>query len=176
MPGPLDNPRHEKFAQAVAGGETGAEAYRAIWGTMGKSAEQSASRLRKEVKVASRIDEICQGYREHVATLEVEASLKSETERATIVATKDEILKMMTETLRAKPSDASLDNPLCDLKMSKAGPYPAFIDKVRAAERICEIMGYNAAQKVEVKDTTPRESLSELRARVQALKFQHSRD
>lgn len=35
---------------------------------------------------------------------------------------------------------------------------------------------YGDRLEVEVNDTTPRESLSELRARVQALKFQHSRD
>lgn len=126
--------------------------------------------------MASRIEEIRQGYRLHVEELETKAREEGQAQEQTLIATKDEILQVMTKTLRAKPSEATLENPLCDVRMSKAGPYPAFIDKVRAAERICEILGFNAAQKVEVKDVTPREPLDEIRARVQAAKAKHARN
>lgn len=55
----LDNPRHEAFAQAVASGMSGSEAYRRTYGTKAKNADCLASRL--SVKVKDRVAEIQKG-------------------------------------------------------------------------------------------------------------------
>jgi phage terminase small subunit len=59
MPGPLENARHERFAQELAKGESASAAYRnAGYSAVGNSAEVSASRLFKNAKVAARIAEL----------------------------------------------------------------------------------------------------------------------
>ena len=56
----LSNPRHERFAQLVATGQSAAEAYRAVYGAKGKAAENSGSRLLGNVGVSARIAELQQ--------------------------------------------------------------------------------------------------------------------
>ena len=53
----LRNPRHERFAQAVAGGIRPAEAYVAV-GYSSNGAPQSAGKLLNKAEVRGRIDEI----------------------------------------------------------------------------------------------------------------------
>lgn len=141
---PLSNPKHERFCQLVAAGANAAEAYKEALQTQAKSARVNASQLLTKEAISLRVEGLRAEYAAHVAQKEAEAAAKAEEFKQSIFATKDEILRMMTDTLRAKPSDAALDNPLCDLRMSKAGPYPAFIDKTAAAERICKMMGWDA--------------------------------
>lgn len=54
----LENQRHEKLAQPIASGETGAAAYRQTYDARGTSAETGASRLLRNEQVAARISEI----------------------------------------------------------------------------------------------------------------------
>lgn len=55
----LENPRHEKFAQGLAQGMSAGEAYRqAGYDAKGNAAEAAASRLLKNVKVHSRVEEL----------------------------------------------------------------------------------------------------------------------
>lgn len=55
----LNNARHERFAQAIASGKNGSEAYTlAGYDARGNSAEAAASRLLRDVKVARRIAEL----------------------------------------------------------------------------------------------------------------------
>jgi hypothetical protein len=57
----LENSRHEKFAQGLAQGMSAAEAYRqAGYEVKGNVAEAAASRLLRDVKVASRVEELKQ--------------------------------------------------------------------------------------------------------------------
>lgn len=153
----LANPRHEAFAQAVASGASSVEGYKNAFGCTQDSAESNSSRLRENEVVAARIGELLRRQAE-----------KCEMKR-------EELVSILVKTLRAKPSDASLDNPLCDLKMSKAGPYPAFTDKSKAAERLCNMLGWDAPSKVEINDTTPREPLEILRERVRKARQLHAR-
>jgi hypothetical protein len=53
----LSKPKHERFAQLVARGETARRAYVAAYGSA-KGAEQSASRLLRNAKVSARIGEL----------------------------------------------------------------------------------------------------------------------
>ena len=55
----LKNPRHERFAQELARGLSGKEAYLAAgYETGGNAAEAAASRLLRNVKVRERVDEL----------------------------------------------------------------------------------------------------------------------
>ncbi len=57
----LENSRHEKFAQGLAQGMSAAEAYKAAgYEAKGNVAEAAASRLLRDVKVASRVEELKQ--------------------------------------------------------------------------------------------------------------------
>jgi phage terminase small subunit len=56
---PLDNARHEKFAQGLAQGKSASEAYRqAGYEAKGTNSESLASRLSRNIKVASRVAEL----------------------------------------------------------------------------------------------------------------------
>ena len=54
---PLRNPRHEQFAQLVAGGKSATESY-ILAGFSEKGAAQSANRLREKADVGARIAEL----------------------------------------------------------------------------------------------------------------------
>lgn len=59
MAGPLDNVRHEKFAQAVARGLTGGDAYRKVYGQKIKSPRSQASDLMSDFpNIPERIKEL----------------------------------------------------------------------------------------------------------------------
>lgn len=128
---PLENAKHEQFAQAMANGAPKGETYSSIFGTKGATSSVNANRMLKNAKILARI-----------ANLKAQSAEKCE-------ITRDELLGIMVQTLRAKPHEASMNNPLCELKMSKEGPYPIFIDKSKAAERICKMLGWDAAEKIE---------------------------
>jgi len=55
--------------------------------------------------------------------------------------TRAELLQILVDTLRAPPNAAHLDNPLCELRMGKDGPYAVFMDKAKVHERICKMLG-----------------------------------
>jgi len=54
----LVNQRHERFAQIIGSGESGAAAYQTCYGTHGASAEAAASRLLRNGKVRERVTEL----------------------------------------------------------------------------------------------------------------------
>ena len=54
----LSNARHERFAQEVAKGKTAGQAYRHAYGIDTPSADVGACRLLKNVKIATRVQEI----------------------------------------------------------------------------------------------------------------------
>ena len=82
--GPLTNARHERFAQAIAMGQTQAEAYVEAGY---KPSEPNASTLRSNQKVAARIAEILDR-----SSMRVEISVASLTERYLRLADKAEKL------------------------------------------------------------------------------------
>jgi hypothetical protein len=55
---PLENPRHERFAQLRAGGKTGSDSYRAIAGKNARYADVRADQLMKMPGVRERIEEL----------------------------------------------------------------------------------------------------------------------
>lgn len=76
------------------------------------------------------------------------AEIRAENERKSEVG-REEALKFCADVIRAKPSDAGPDNPLCELKMSKAGPYYAFPDKLGALARLASLCGWDKGTQAE---------------------------
>ena len=127
----LANPRHELFAQAVASGKSASEAYRQS-GATGKNADVQAAKLMVN-------NSIC----ERVAELKEAQSKKCE-------MTRDQLRQFFVDVIRAKPEDASFNNPLCEIAMTKAGPAAVFPSKLGAAVQLAKLTGWNEVEKVSV--------------------------
>jgi hypothetical protein len=108
---PLENPRHERFAQLRASGKTGTEAYRTIKGKGAKNADVQADHLMNKP-----------GVRERVEELKVENAAKCSLSREAYV-------RSLTETYEAKPSEASMDNPRCDVVVVRGQKQAVFPPK-----------------------------------------------
>lgn len=144
----LKNPRHEKFAQAVATESSAAEAYREIWGCSPESAETAGPRLAREIQVLSRISE-----------LRKEASDASSLTRAGMVQWLERIIK-------AKPSEASDDSDICETVMTKMGPFTQLCPKMGAAEKLIKMAGWNSPEEVKHSGNIGLEVLSDAVAQV----------
>jgi terminase small subunit-like protein len=127
----LANPRHELFAQAVASGKSASEAYRQS-GATGKNADVHAARLM-----------VNDGISKRVAELKEAQSKKCE-------MTRDQLREFLVSVILAKPEDASFNNPLCEIAMTKEGPAPVFPNKLSAAAQLAELTGWNSVEKVSV--------------------------
>ncbi len=56
----------------------------------------------------------------------------------------------LVEIWQSKPSDASMDNPLCEVKWTKDGPVAVFPSKIKVMERLARMRGWDAPVKNEV--------------------------
>jgi hypothetical protein len=52
--------------------------------------------------------------------------------------------------IRAKPEEASFNNPLCEVAMAKAGLTVVFPSKLAAAAQLAKLTGWNEVEKVSV--------------------------
>ena len=125
--------RQRRFAEFVVVGMAGGRAYEQAGYSVKcpQDADSLASKMSRNVKVA-----------EYIAELR-----ESAVEAAGM--TRDEAVSKLIGIVNAKPSDASMDNPLCDLRMGKAGPYAAFPDKLRCFERLAKMLGWDGPEKFE---------------------------
>ena len=55
----------------------------------------------------------------------------------------------LLKAIKQKPSEVGPDSPVCEIRMSKTGPYYATIDKMGAFKQLAAMCGWNAAIKVE---------------------------
>ena len=108
----LENPRHERFAQLRASGKTGSDSYRAIAGKDARYADVRADQLMK-----------MPGVRERIEELKTEASAKCSLSR-------EAYIKSLVEMYEAKPSEASMDNPRCDVVVVRGQKQAVFPPKV----------------------------------------------
>ena len=129
--GLLANPRHELFCQAIASGRPAMEAYK-LAGYKKSSAKANATRLMENDGISSRI-----------AELTAQQSAKSEFSR-------DQFRQFLINVIQAKPEQASMQNPLCEIAMTKKGPAPVFPDKLGAAAQMAKLIGWNSVEKVSV--------------------------
>lgn len=121
----LPNAKHELFAQALAKGATADAAYvKAGY----KAHRGNAATLRANQSIQDRVVE-----------------LKGQAAKAVVFGLQDAI-KFCVDVVQAKPEDASASNPLCEVKMSKAGPYYAFPDKNNALDKLAKMLGFYAPE------------------------------
>lgn len=132
---PIDNPKHERFAQELAKGKSQAEAY----GDAGyKPSEPHASRLASNGKVQARVTELLER-----AAVRTEITVASITERLLAIATKGETSNdaPLLSVARASLMDAAKLNGLVVDKSELAGkdgaPLPGItVEFVSAAKRV----------------------------------------
>jgi hypothetical protein len=127
----LANPRHELFCQAIASGRAAIEAYK-LAGYKESSAKANATRLMENDGICSRI-----------AELRAQQSAKAELSR-------DQFRQFLINIIQAKPEQASMQNPLREIAMTKKGPAPVFPDKLGAAAQLAKLTGWNSAEKMSV--------------------------
>ena len=97
----LKNVRHEKFAQCVASGLSGAEAYRQAAEYSGKQADGNVAYWMKRPGVRERIEE-----------MKAESSARCSLSR-------EAYIRSLVEMYQAQPGDASMDNPRCDVLITR---------------------------------------------------------
>ena len=94
------------------------------------SAKANATRLMENDGISSRI-----------AELRAQQSAKAELSR-------DQFRQFLVDIIQAKPEQASMQNPLCEIAMTKKGPAPVFPDKLGAAAQLAKLTGWNSVEKV----------------------------
>jgi hypothetical protein len=105
------------------------EAYK-LAGYKKSSAKANATRLMENDGISSRI-----------AELRAQQSVKSEFSR-------DQLRQFLIHVITAKPEQSSMQNPLCEIAMTKEGPAPVFPDKLGAAAQLAKLTGWNSVEKV----------------------------
>jgi hypothetical protein len=131
--GPLDNPRHEAFAQAVASGMQGAQAYRKVYGDHLKNPRSQASDLLKDnPDISERVKEIQDtGAKGAVMTLQQE-------------------MEYLTKAILTPIDQIDETSILCQrVKNSDSGRELWMVDKLRAMEMLIRLKGEFAADKVQ---------------------------
>jgi hypothetical protein len=128
----LENPRHERFAQLRASGKTGSDSYRAIAGKDARYADVRADQLMK-----------MPGVRERIEELKAEASAKCS-------LTREAYIRSLVETYQAKPSEASMDNPRCDVVVVRGQKQAVFPPKLQVGQQLAKLVNWEGSIKVEL--------------------------
>ncbi len=132
----LSNARREAFAQARFSGLSVMDAYRAA-GYEGDT-PKSASAISQHPEVKARLLEL------HNAA-------------ATVMAyDRMDAIRDLVTIIKASPSEATPDHPLCEVRTGRGGPYHRFPSKLRALSRLIKILGWDSPQA-----TPPRPDESE---------------
>ena len=63
--------------------------------------------------------------------------------------TREQAVRALSGIIRAKPSAASLENPLCEMVMTKLGPAAVFPSKLGAIAQLAKMCGWNDPEKHE---------------------------
>jgi terminase small subunit-like protein len=61
--------------------------------------------------------------------------------------TREEVLEFLLRIIRAKPSEASFENPHCELTFSRSGKEAVFPSKLSAASQLSKMCGWDAPAK-----------------------------
>jgi hypothetical protein len=132
----LKNVRHEKFAQCVASGLSGADAYRQAAEYSGKQADGNAANWMKRPGVRERIEE-----------LKAESSTRCALSR-------EAYIKSLVEMYEAKPGDASMDNPRCDVLITRGQKHAVFPQKLAVGAQLSKLVGWDRPTEVRVEAGT----------------------
>ena len=128
----LENPRHERFAQLRASGKTGSDSYRAIAGKDARYADVRADQLMK-----------MPGVRERIEELKADASAKCSLSR-------EAYIKSLVEMYESKPSEASMDNPRCDIVVVRGQKQAVFPPKLHVGQQLAKLVNWEGSIKVEL--------------------------
>jgi hypothetical protein len=136
----LTNPRHEKFAQAVAGGMSAGAAYRKIYKSKPESAETQGPLLLRDVQVSFRVAEI----RENANKIAKER----------LDLTQEEVLAYLARVVRTPIGDVDHTSDLCQERTFIEGNEETsvkvkMVGKLEAIKQVATMCGWNAPQKVE---------------------------
>ena len=63
---------------------------------------------------------------------------------------RDQFRQFLVNVIQAKPEQASMQNPLCEIAMAKNGPAAVFPGKLAAAAQLAKLTGWNEVEKVSV--------------------------
>jgi Terminase small subunit len=132
----LKNVRHEKFAQCVASGLSGADAYRQAAEYSGKQADGNAANWMKRPGVRERIEE-----------LKAESSARCSLSR-------EAYIRSLVEMYEAKPGDASMDNPRCDVLITRGQKHAVFPQKLAVGAQLSKLVGWDRPTEVRVEAGT----------------------
>lgn len=130
----LTDSRKELFAvrrvMALRYPETVGQSFLAIYPESPSSeAEPLGEKLEKSKPVRTRINEIVSQGAEMA---------KKQISEALVMGDKD-LKKFCHDVMQAAPSEASMDNPLCDVKITKFGPVPVFPPKMEALTTLARL-------------------------------------
>jgi hypothetical protein len=129
----LANGRYERFAQIVANGKrTPTGAYREIAGEKAKDADANACRWMRKPGVRERIEE-----------LKADAA-----ERCSL--SREKYVQSLVEMYKAKPSDASMDNPRCDVVITRGLKHAVFPQKLAVGAQLSKLVGWDRPTEVQV--------------------------
>ena len=137
----LKNVRHEKFAQCVASGLSGADAYRQAAEYSGKQADGNAANWMKRPGVRERIEE-----------LKAESSARCSLSR-------EAYIRSLVEMYEARPCDASMDNPRCDVLITRGQKHAVFPQKLAVAAQLSKLVGWDRPTEVRVETGSELTSL-----------------
>jgi Terminase small subunit len=132
----LKNVRHEKFAQCVASGLSGAEAYRQAAEYSGKQADGNAANWMKRP-----------GVRERIAELRAESESKCSLSR-------EAYIRSLVEMYEAKPEDAAMTNPLCDVLITRGQKHAVFPQKLAVGAQLSKLVGWDRPTEVRLEAGT----------------------
>lgn len=145
--GPLLNPKHEAFAQAVAEGCSGAQAYRENVSDQctTASAMVGASRVLADINVALRVQELRMSFRE---VLEKKIGFKQET-----------AARFLAEVIMTPLSEVTVSSPLCQEWSRVDGEHSSterikMPSKLDALDKLNKMAGWYEADKVAVEGVT----------------------
>ena len=63
--------------------------------------------------------------------------------------TREQTVRALSGIIQAKPSEASLENPLCEMVATKVGPAAVFPSKLGAIAQLVKMCGWNEPEKHE---------------------------
>jgi Terminase small subunit len=128
----LKNVRQEKFAQCVASGLSGSDAYRQAAEYSGKQADGNAANWMKRPGVRERIEE-----------LKAESSARCSLSR-------EAYIKSLVEMYEARPCDASMDNPRCDVLITRGQKHAVYPQKLAVGAQLSKLVGWDRPTEVRV--------------------------
>jgi hypothetical protein len=132
----VKNVRHEKFAQCVASGLSGADAYRQAAEYSGKQADGNAANRMKRPGVRERIEE-----------------LKAES-AARCSLSREAYIRSLVEMYEASPEDASMTNKLCDTLVTRGQRFAVFPQKLAVGAQLSKLVGWDRPTEVRVEAGT----------------------